>query len=145
MSQSENPRPLDRATYQRIVLISLLAPLGALGWAAPRVYRALGGELVGLPGVLVTLLLLIVLWALAIFPLRARAGMRSLSEEVAMARSMDLKEEFARARAEQSAQAVSKNPEERRRYHVRMAAISTVLAIVLGVAAVGNICGSRRP
>jgi len=139
MSQNEKPRPLDRTTFQRIALISLLAPAAAMWWAAPRVYRALGGELFGILGVVITLLVVIVLWALALFPLRARAGMRSLSEEVALARSMDVKDEFARARAAQSAQAVSKDPKDRRRYHVRMAAISALLAVVLGVAAVGNI------
>ena len=135
----EQQRPLDRATYQRIVLVSLLAPIAVMWWAAPLVYRALGGEFLGILGVLVTLLVVIVLWALALIPLRARAGMRSLSEEVELARTMDVKEEFARARAAQSAEAVSKDPRDRRRHHLRMAAVGTLVAVVLGVAAVANV------
>jgi hypothetical protein len=125
-------RPLSRRTFQVIALASLAAPAALTWWAGPGAYAALGGGAAGVLGFVLVLLGAVLVWAVALLPLRRRTDLPSLGTDLTRASGLALAEQLARERATLEGLRSALDPRLRRRYYVRMAAGGAVVSVALG-------------
>jgi hypothetical protein len=121
--------------FQVIALVTLAVPAAGTWYVAPRLLRALGSPsaLVALLVVLLTLLVLVVGWAVALLPLRRRSAMPTFAEELAAKGAASFPELVKKSQRELHQLAGSADPAQRRRYHLRMAAGGLVVGVAFGV------------
>ena len=131
---------MTRGTYRFIALASLPLPLlGAYVMGAPlaRLLPELGEPLTTLSSLLVHLLALlacVVVWGVALLPLRRRAGFTPLSSELQkIRREGGLANAVAREREAFEARAASSDPKERAAHH----SVFALVAVLFSVAAFG--------
>ncbi|MEZ4323724.1 MAG: hypothetical protein R3B40_00835 [Polyangiales bacterium] len=126
---------MSKRLYQLIAVLTLPLPVvGAyvLGRPFAAALSSLWSNLAGLLGLLgyvLALLLTVLLWAVALLPLRARAGFTPLSGELAQMRAVGLTQAVAEEQAKQAALAASQDPAERARYHGPMALVAVLFAL----------------
>lgn len=139
-SGRREPPAMSRATYRLIALATLPLPLlGAYALGSPlvRLLPDLGqpiSALLSLLGYLLVLLGCVVVWGVALLPLRRRAGFTPLSEELrTIEREGGLANAVAKEREAFEARARSSDPKERARHHGTFA----LVAGLFGVAALG--------
>jgi hypothetical protein len=130
---------MTKRLYQTIALLSLPLPLTGGYLLGRPIADALSGlwggaaTLLALLGYLLGLLVAVVLWALLLIPLRAKAGFTPLRDEVAQLREEGLSEAVARERSALEARATSASAAERAQHHGLLALVSALLALA-GVA-----------
>ena len=79
-----------------------------------------------------TLLVCVIAWAVALLPLRRRTELPPLASGVSELSAASLGAAYEKARSDHQADAVSTSPASRRRYHLRMAGAGALVAVVTG-------------
>lgn len=127
---------ISKRVFQAIALATLPLPFAAT-WAAwshlPRFAEesALAGAVRLLLGAL-TLLVCVIVWAVALLPLRQRTELPPLTSGLSDLSAASLGAAYEKARLDHQADAASTSPASRRRYHLRMAGAGAVIAVVTG-------------
>jgi hypothetical protein len=130
---------MTRRTYQLLALLTLPLPVlctFAVGVQLAKVLPPLGPELPGLFALLaysVVLLVFILAWAVALLPLRRRAGFKPLSAELdEVRRAGGLGNAVAARQKAMAGDSVSDDPSVRGKYHLTFAAIASLMWVVAG-------------
>ena len=126
---------MSRTSYRLVALGTLPLPfLGAyaIGARLSAWLPDFGGSLSGLLTILGYLLILlgcVLVWAVALLPLRRRAGFTPLSDELQSVQQEGLGNAVAREQAALAARATSSDPSERAGYHLTFAAVSGLFSV----------------
>ncbi|MCB9626785.1 MAG: hypothetical protein H6725_05400 [Sandaracinaceae bacterium] len=126
---------MSKRLYQLIAIATLpLALVGgyALGRPMAAGLRGLwegGSALLALLGYVLGVLLAVIVWALLLLPLRARAGFTPIGQEVAQLKAEGLGNAIAREQQTLKRRALSRDPAERAAYHGPLALVSVLFAL----------------
>ena len=132
------PRPIPKRVFQAMALTSLVPAVGLVAEVVVRdlpPYRWIA-DLTGsvVLGALLTLLLGVILWAVAIMPVRLLSKMPTLQEELDANEAKGLGELFSHQQAKLEKARDGRNPESRATYHGLMASGGAVVVLVSVVA-----------
>lgn len=130
---------MKKRTFQVIAVAGLVpVGIGTFVWAGPPVASWLAGlapdgptSLLRLLGYLLALLGLILLWALAILPLRRLSDMPALGDELRQIKSKGLATTIRDEQARLEASKNSADPKRRARYHAQFTGIALLLTIIV--------------
>jgi len=118
---------LSKRRYQAIALSTLCIPIALMVWLAPFITPWFVGlnpaqeRIMTVLGWVLTLLLAIIAWALALLPLRARAGFIPVTDEFRRMQAQGgFRAALAHERAQMEADKQSPDADKRERYHQRM-------------------------
>ena len=130
---------MKKKTFQVIAVAGLIpVGIGTFLWAGPPVANWLTGlapdgptSLLRLLGYLLALVALILLWALAILPIRRLSDMPALGDELRQIKSKGLAATIREEQARLEASKKSADPQRRARYHAQFAGLALLLTIIV--------------
>lgn len=133
---SPPPPTVPTRAFQLVALLTLPLPFVATWYALPYLPRvAAGSEVAGLVRLLtglLTLLVFVIVWGVALLPLRRRSALPPITQGLEGASLASVGEAYARARRDLHADATAPEAAPRRRYHRRMAAAGALVTLGTG-------------
>lgn len=130
------PSPIATRTFQVVALLTLPLPFAATYAVYPHLSHVAQGSGVGFAVrallTVLTLLVFVIAWAVALLPLRRRSSLPPITQGLSGASLGSIGAAYEKARLDLHVDATSASPAPRRRYHLRMAGAGALIAAVTG-------------